>query len=224
MNASNNFLLGAAALVLAGCASEPRPPEAISKLADPQPLIVVAKLEAGESLPPQPSPPPKPGVVTISLDPPPFRVKVEVNQTVYGPQELPKVLNATTISHYGPQPMPPEPQLVFLRTDGRKYVIQRYGYTHLVRKPDGSLYLPVWGTRVAPWLPCAALDLREEIDRELVQQSIKMRDPDYAPAMQHPDLFRAEPGGFLPRYAIDLRKLASYLRSNPPPIDRVECN
>lgn len=224
MNASSNFLLGAAALMLAGCALEPRPPEAFPKLAAARPLIVVAELDAGEYLPALPEPPPKPGYVTISLDPPPHWVRAEVEQTIYGPKDVPKVLYAGTTSHVGPQPMSPNPQLVFFLTDGRQYIMRRYGYKSLLTRLDGSLLLPVWSKEVAPWLPCSVLELREEFDSDQVQETLKIREPDYIPALQRPDLFRAVPGGFLPRYAIDLHKLSTYLRANPPPGERIECD
>jgi len=224
MNASNKFLLGAVALMLAGCALEPRPPEAFPVLADRQPLILVAELDAGEYLPPLQDPPPQPGFVSISLDPPPHWVRAEVHQTVYGPKGVPDVLYAGTTSHYGPQPMSDSPQLVFFLTDGRQYIMRRYGYKRLLTKLDGSLLLPVWGKQVSPWLPCSVLELKEEFDSEQVQETLKPREPDYVPAEQRGDLFRAVPGGFLPRYAIDIRKLADYLRNNPPPINAIECN
>lgn len=224
MNASSNFLLGAAALMLAGCALEPRPPEAFPVLAERQPLIVVAELDAGEYLPPSQEPPPKPGVVLISFDPPPHWVRAEVHQTVYGSRTVPDVLYAGTTSHYGPQPMSANPQLVFFLTDGRQYIMRRYGYKRLLTKRDGSLLLPVSDRQVSPWLPCSVLELKEEFDIGQVQETLKPREPDYVPVEQRQDLFRAVPGGFLPRYAIDIRKLADYLRNNPPPLKASECN
>jgi hypothetical protein len=224
MNASNNFLLGAAALMLAGCALEPRPPEAFPILAERRPLIVVAELDAGEYLPTLPEPPPKPGYATINFDPPPHWVRAEVHRTIYAPMEVPEVLYAGTTSHYGPQPMSGNPQLVFFLTDGRQYIMRRYGYKRLLTKLDGSQLLPVWGKHVSPWLPCSVLELKEEFDSEQVRETLKPREPDYVPAEQRQELFRAVPGGFLPWYAIDIRKLTDYLRNNPPPINDIECN
>jgi hypothetical protein len=223
MNGSNNFLLGAAALMLAGCALEPRPPEAFPVLVDPQPLVVVAELDAGDYLPDFPKPPAKPGFVTIHPDPPPHWVRAEVDQTIYGAIKVPRVLYAGTTSHYGPQPMSPQPQLAFFLTDGRQYILRRYGYKSLLSRLDGSLLLPIWDKQVSPWLPCSVLELREEFDSGQVQETLTARGPDYLPAVERPDLFHVVPGGFLPRYAIDLRKLESYLQSNPPPVKGVKC-
>ncbi|SFF78386.1 hypothetical protein SAMN05518865_104332 [Duganella sp. CF458] len=223
MNASNNCLLGAAVLVLAGCASEPRPPEAFPKLLDPQPLIVVAELDAGEYLPPLPDPPAKPGYVMIKFDPPPHWVRAEVQQTIYASKEVPQVSYAGTTSHSGALPMSPDPQLAFFLTDGRQYILRRYGYKRLLTKLDGSLLLPIWDKQVAPWLQCSVLELREEFDVEQVRETLKARDPSYAPARESPELFRAVAGGFMPRYAIDVRRLAAYLRNHPPPVNGTEC-
>lgn len=224
MNASNNFLLGAVAFVLAGCALEPRPPGAFPVLANRQPLVVVAELDAGDYLPPLPDPPAKPGYIMIDFDPPPHWVRAEVHQTIYGPMAVPTVLYAGTTSHSGPMPMSANPQLVFFLTDGNQYIMRRYGNKRLLTKLDGSLLLPVLETQVSPWLPCSVLELREELDTEQVQETLKPREPDYAPALRQPDLFRTVPGGFLPRYAIDVRKLADHLSNNPPPINSIECN
>jgi len=223
MSASNKLIFGAAALALAGCAFEPRPPEFFPVLAETRPLIVVAEMDAGEYLRPLPAPRAKPGIAMFSMDPPPHWVRAEVHQTIYGPAHLPPVFYAGTGSHYGPQPMSPDPQLVFFITDGSQYIMQRYGHKALLTKLDGSLLLPVWDAQVSPWLPCAVLELREEIDSGQLRETLKKRDADYLPAMQRPDLFRAVPGGFVPRYAIDLRKLSAFLRSHPPPADRIEC-
>ncbi|MGW8393101.1 hypothetical protein [Pseudoduganella sp. HUAS MS19] len=223
MSASSNFLLGAAALVLAGCASGPRPPEAFPILADRQPLIVVAELDAGEYLRSLPEPPPKPGFVTINFDPPPHWVRAEVHHTIYARMEVPQVLYAGTSSHYGPQPMSPNSQLVFFLTDGRQYIMRRYGYKRLLTKLDGTLLLPVWDKQVSPWLPCSVLELIEEFDSEQVRETLTPRDPDFVFEEQRQDLFRIVPGGFLPRYVIDIRKLTDHLRNNPPPINEIEC-
>jgi len=210
--------------MLAGCALEPRPPEAFPVLADRQPLIVVAELDAGEYLPPLPEPPAKPGYVMINFDPPPHWVRAEVHQTIYASKEVPEVLYAGTTSHSGPLPMPDNPQLVFFLTDGRQYIMRRYGYKRLLTKLDGSLLLPVWDKQVSPWLPCSVLVLKEELDGDQVQETLKPREPGRVPIEQRQEFFRAVPGGFLPRYAIDIRKLADYLRNNPPPINAIECN
>lgn len=231
MNASNSFLLGAAALALVGCAAQApsqRPPAVFPELADPQPVVVVAELEAGESLPPFPPPACQSAVpgsqcVAVMMDPPPFWVRAKVDQSVYAQAALPPQLYAATTSHYGRSTIKPGARLVFLRTDGRQFIVQRYGYVELVSKPDGSLHLPVWSTQPVPWLPCAALELREEIARGDLEGKVPMQSSDYQPALRRPELFHTSAEGVLPRYAIDVRKLAAYLRQNPPPVNRVEC-
>lgn len=161
--------------------------------------------------------------MVVQDGPPPFWVRLRVHQVVYGGDGIAKVCNAATTSHYGMASIRPGVQLVFLRTDGSQSIMQRYGGRPLVRKRDGSLHLPIWDGEPAPWLPCAAMELREELDSGTLQSALAAEGRDYGPVGRWPDLFHIGDGGVLPRYAIDVRKLADYLRSHPPGTRHIGC-
>lgn len=225
MRSALAFIFTAAA---AGVVAQPAP-DVFPVLKEKQSLVAVVELAPGGPLQRVPDTPCKPArtdvpsqCVTIHFDPPPYWLQVSNIAVVFGPQTTPAQFAGATSSHYGMAKEYSGRYLAFFLTDGERYVFRRNARLPLVSKRDGTMLLPLWGKH-APFLPCAAADLKEEFQPDEVSPRLQEWAPDSAEAPEHPELFRRAGSGYVPRYAIAVDQLRRYLAQHPPAADGWDC-
>ncbi len=177
-------------------------------------LLVVASEHPGAYLPPFPQCEQE---GTICMDPPPFWMRVRVQQVVKGELAVPEIAVATT-SHYGmPDKMRRPPvYLIDIRTDGRDFVMPRYAKARLYRDRDGEYYLPFLADPV-PWLPCSIQTLKREVDgMKLTRDARIPRDYwEVRRVEEHPEWFVLDGDVAMPRYWIPVPALQAHLQTVP---------
>jgi hypothetical protein len=219
-----------AAAMLSACASPGL--KAFPELKRRDPLVAVVDLAPGAWLPrvkskPSDCPSLKDGkavqCVRIDLDPPPFWLSVTKRLVVFGAENTPRSFAAATSNHWGMRKNYEGPFLATFVTDGEHYVFRRNAFYPLVRKADGSLYLPVW-THQMPYLPCGVLAIKEELQPDEVSPRLQAWSDDTLALKEHAELFRKTADGYFSKYGIPMTKLKQYLAENPPPEDGWGCN
>ena len=101
-------------------------------------------------------------VIVLCLDPPPFRVALQIEETLFGPR-LSRRAFASTTSHYGRQTYQygeDRLYLVKILSDGDVNIIPRYAVEKLAIDKREELALPVAAPSDVPaWLPCDVMSL-----------------------------------------------------------------
>jgi len=187
------------------------------------PILVVAKIRPGKYLP-QFSSCSQPDVICI--DPEPFWFKAKVKSTVFGAPQ-PKLLHIATTSHYGMSELElrKKEQLVFIRTDGKHFVMPRYAKLNVTKNRHGDYFIIILAEGPTWWLPCSVQTLREEINPSDFPSDLTISQSwisDYT-LKHHRELFHFTEDRATPRFGISLKKLNAHLNSIPPSTLKMSC-
>ena len=105
-------------------------------------------------------------LLTLCLDPPPFELRVEVLDRIFGAPTR-RTLSVYTTSHYGRSSFETSRDhlyLFHLLSDGEATILPRYEYSALAFDKHGGLSVPMKSISDAPfWLPCSVASLHKRV-------------------------------------------------------------
>lgn len=157
------------------------------------------------------------GEIVICMDPPPFVVRADITQQLFGPR-LPPTIEFVSTSHYGiPRVRSDEALLVHLRTDGKSIVMPRYHGLRVGEDVWGELSVPAQPEEIW-WLPCGTNALAKRVQFQFPQGAFaEPRDwvSDESLA-EHPDFYFVSNRSVRPRLAIPIDSLEAFLKERRP--------
>ncbi len=201
------LVLCAAALVVVNCASTPgRFPELNESAVD---VVAVVRFRGGKFLQQFPACD-RPDV--LCLDPPPFELRAEVIEQIFGPS-LPAEVSFASTSHYGiPRHAADELRLIHLVTDGASMVMPRYHWERVGEDSRGNLVIPADPEEIS-WLPCGVNTEARPVQFRLPRgRFLGLRDDfDEDALATHADFFVISDQSVRPRLGIPIAALAEFL-------------
>ena len=167
---------------------------------------------------------PKTGLETICLDPPPFELRINVLDSVFGPP-IPPYLVAETTSHFGSRPYVESNQrlrLYLLVTDGASYIMPRYNTAVLKEDWSGRLAVPIWWTHQLWWLPCGVESLAQEIhfERDAAESADRIGKQ---PLEENPAWFQVVGSRVIPKRGVYVDEIRNYLKRVSPKGSDMAC-
>lgn len=129
----------------------------------PDYIIVWGYIETEEYLP-EPEIECAKDLLCISLDPPPLKLTIEVEEVIYGHIQS-KIVTAYTTSHFGLETYSGFlPYLFLLQSNGKDLIIPRYSPKKIAYDINDEPTLPMLSVNDTPnWLPCEISKLNKEI-------------------------------------------------------------
>ena len=193
-------------------------------LSDATPHLIIATVSAGKYLP-EFAECGKPDVICI--DPPPFWFSARIAKLVYG-EAVGDHLKIATTSHYGMdsflESVGDRAILIALVSNGDRYVMPRYASADLAQDRSGNFHLLLLEKRAPSWLPCAAWEMRREVQPVDFREDISLRGENAGYRQrQAPDMFRRVGKKTVPRYAIPMDLLSTRLSEIAPTAHEMAC-
>lgn len=168
-------------------------------------------------------------LVCISLDPPPLRLVLEIEEVLSG-ERVPSRVVAVTGAHFGLARYPAGPEhrsMYVLWTDGATYGIPRYATLPVVRTAAGKWVIPRWQADDSPWmLPCEAgertiaIDFRGSSARERFSRDPSLWERELR---ENPSLVRRGDWVY-PTLGIPLEAVRAALALHPLTPEREQCS
>jgi hypothetical protein len=153
----------------------------------------------------------------ICMDPPPFKMKAEVIEQIFGPR-LPRFISFYSTSHYGIPPAREDAlELVHLVSDGTAYLMPRYHSVLVGEDSGGELVIPAHPDEIY-WLPCGTDALKSEVNFKYPRDRFS-QPTEYLPQKwlnEHPEYLVSNGKSARLRYGIEVDKLSQFLNSLQP--------
>ena len=107
---------------------------------------------------------------------------------------------------------------------GDRYVMPRYASADLAQDRSGNFHLLLLEKRAPSWLPCAAWEMRREVQPVDFREDISLRGENAGYRQrQAPDMFRRVGKKTVPRYAIPMDLLSTRLSEIAPTAHEMAC-
>ncbi|KZN54511.1 hypothetical protein N474_01970 [Pseudoalteromonas luteoviolacea CPMOR-2] len=122
------------------------------------------------------------GHICISLDPPPLKLNIVVEDVIYGDMQS-KSVTAYTTSHYGLSTYPEDVYYLFmLKTNGKEIIIPRYSPKEIALDIDEQPTLPMFSIDDIPeWIQCNISHLNKMIEYDGSYEHVLYAIEDFTP-------------------------------------------